>query len=421
MTALWLSIIGLLFTAIFIVFLPLFFGRKSAVTVSDQQQQNIAIFKDRLSELEQEKNQGNTSETVFLQLKTELEKSLLADVDGTITATFTPVTVSTKHWLISVAMAFFVMMVSLAMYADLGSSENYGKYLVQQAQIKVEEKNAQKGREQLVKLMDALKAKLKQNPNDVNAWQLLASSYAAMGAYQQAAEVDFAAMERLGKSHPSYAALKGSYAQMLFQAAGERITPPAIQAMKEALAIDPLESSALILAGIEAFTLGDLKQALVFWEKAKIKANESVVATFLEPVIAQTQAQLAQAMPQTQQTQANVGNAKINIHLDIDFVLKAKVSPELSVFVFARPVGGKMPLAAEKLFVKDLPATIVLDDSKSPMPTANLSSVAEVDVTARVALSGQPKANKGDLFVTVEKVKVNDGKVLEMLINKEVE
>jgi cytochrome c-type biogenesis protein CcmH len=116
-----------------------------------------------------------------------------------------------------------------------------------------------------------------------------------------------------------------------------------------------------------------------------------------------------------------VGTAKINIHLDIDPVSKAKVSPELSVFVFARPVGGKMPLAAEKLFVKDLPATIVLDDSKSPMPTANLSSVAEVDVTARVALSGQPKANKGDLFVTVEKVKVNDGKVLEMLINKEVE
>jgi cytochrome c-type biogenesis protein CcmH len=391
------------------------------VTVSDQQQQNIAIFKDRLSELEQEKNQGNTSEAVFLQLKAELEKSLLADVDGKIITTFTPVAITSKHWLISVTIAFFVVLVSLAMYADLGSSENYDKYLALQAQAKLDAQNAQKGRDQLIKLMDILKSKLQQSPNDLEKWQLLANSYAAMGQYQQAAATYLGAINHFDKSHPKYASLKGSYAQMLFQAAGERITPEAIQAMKEALAIDPLESSALILAGIDAYTLGDLKQAIVFWEKAKTKADENVIATFIEPVISQTQAQLAQAMPQMQQAPAKVGNAKITIKLDIDSALKAKVSPELSVFVFARPVGGKMPLAAEKLLVKDLPATIVLDDSKSPMPTANLSSVAEVEVTARVALSGQPKASKGDLFVTIERVKVDSGKILEMMINKVVE
>jgi cytochrome c-type biogenesis protein CcmH len=421
MTALWLTLIGLLLTAVLIIFLPLFIGRKALVSISDQQQQNIAIFTDRLSELEQEKSQGNLDEAMFLQLKTELEKSLLADVEGNTTTTFTPVTVNANHWMINGGLAFLVVLVSLAMYVDLGRSEDYGKYLTLQAQAKVEAQTTQKNQAQLKKLMDLLKEKLKQNPRDAEKWFLLASSYAAIGQYQQAAEVYRAAMDHIDKTDANYATAKGSYSQMLFQAAGEQVTPAAIQAMQEALAIDPLEPSALILAGINAYTLGDLKQAIVFWEKAKTKANENVTTTFIEPVITQAKMQLAQATPQSSpQVSANVGHAKITINLNIDAALKAKVSPEQTVFVFARPVGGRMPLAAEKLQVKDLPKTIVLDDSKSPMPTANLSSVTEVELTARVSLSGQPQQSKGDLFVTLEKVKVNDDKALEMLINQEV-
>ncbi len=421
MTALWLTLIGLLLIAVLIIFFPLFVGRKTVSAISDQPQQNVAIFKDRLSELEQEKAQGNLTETTFLQLKTELEKSLLADVHGKFATTLTPVTVTTKHWLIAAGLGGAVLLASLAMYQDLGRSEDYGKYLTLQAQAKIEAQAAEKTQVQLTKLMDLLKEKLKKNPHDVEKWFLLANSYAAIGQYQQAAQAYINAMQNVDKTDPKYAALKGSYAQMLFQQAGEQITPTVIQAMQEALAIDPLESSALILSGIQAYTQGDIKQAIVFWEKAKTKADENTINSFIEPVIAQAQGQLAQAAPEASQQPANVGKAKISIKLDIDSALKTKVSPEQTVFVFARPVGGKMPLAAEKLQVKDLPKTIVLDDSKSPMPTASLSSVAEVDVTARVSFSGQPQQSKGDLFATAEKVKVSDdGKTIEMLINQEV-
>lgn len=420
MTALWLAIIGLLVIAVIIIFLPLFLGRKATVTVSDQQQQNIAIFKDRLAELEQEKAQGNLDEANFLQLKTELEKSFLADVDGATSTTFAPVPATSKHWLIVSTLAFFVVLISLAMYVDLGRSEDYGKYLTLKAQAEVEAQTVQKTQQKVQQIIDLLKAKLKENPGDVEKWFLLANSYAAMGQYQQAAESYLDAMQHVDKTHPKYAAMKGSYSQMLFQQAGEQITPAVQQAMQEALTIDPLESSALILSGIQAYTQGDIKQAIAQWEKAKTKADENTISSFIEPVIAQAQAQLTQVAPQIPQGQANVGKAKISIKLDIAPALKAKVSPEQTVFVFARPVGGKMPLAAEKLQVKNLPTTIILDDSKSPMPTANLSSVAEVELTARVSLSGQPQASKGDLFVTLEKVKVNESKTVEMLINQEI-
>lgn len=420
MTALWLSIIGLLISAVLIIFLPLFIGRKATATVSDQQQQNVAIFKDRLSELEQEKAQGNLSEATFLQLKTELEKSLLADVDGEALTTFTLVSVTSKHWLIAASMAFLVVLVSLAMYVDLGRSEDYGKHLALKAQAEAEAKAVEKTQAKVLEIINLLKLKLNENPRDLEKWFLLANSYAAIGQYQQAAQTYLNALQNIDKTHPKYAAMKGSYAQMLFQAAGEQITPTVVQSMQEALAIDPLESSALILSGIQAYTQGDIKGAIGFWEKSKTKADENTITSFIEPVIAQAQAQLAQTAAQMPQKPASTGKSKISIKLDIDSALKAKVSPEQTVFVFARPVGGKMPLAAEKLQVKNLPANIVLDDSKSPMPTANLSSVAEVELTARVSLSGEPQPSKGDFFVTVEKVKVDNPKIVEMLINQEV-
>lgn len=80
-----------------------------------------------------------------------------------------------------------------------------------------------------------------------------------------------------------------------------------------------------------------------------------------------------------------------------------------------------MPLAVERLRVKDLPANIVLDDSKAAMPTAKLSSVDVVDITARISRSGQPMAQAGDLYITLEKVAVKNAPPLAMEIARIVE
>jgi cytochrome c-type biogenesis protein CcmH len=418
MTALWLTLIGLLLSAVFMLFLPLVIGRKKNSAVISQQQQNIAIFQDRLNELEQEKAQNNLSEAAFLELKIELEKSLLADVEGNTVNSFAPVTIAAKHWAIIAVLAFFMVLISLAMYVQLGRSEDYGKYLTLQAQAAAEAKAVQEKHAKVLEIIALLKAKLKQNPDDLEKWFLLANTYSVIGEYSQAAATYLSASQTIEKNNPNYAVIKGSYAQMLFQAAGEKVTPAVQQAIKEALAIDPLESSALILSGIDAYNQGDMKQAVVYWEKAKVKAQADVLANFIEPVIQQTKAQLGQTTTQA----VTVGTAKITVNLDLDPALKAKVKPGQRVFVFARPVGGKMPLAAQKLQVQDLPITIVLDDSKAVMPTAVLSSAVEVELTARVSLTGQPQPSKGDFFATIEKVKVNnDGKTVQMLINQVVQ
>ena len=68
------------------------------------------------------------------------------------------------------------------------------------------------------------------------------------------------------------------------------------------------------------------------------------------------------------------------------------------MFIFARPAnGGRVPLAAQRIQVKDLPYRFTLDDSKSMSPATPLSSSAQVVLGARISKSGDAIPQPGDL------------------------
>lgn len=97
--------------------------------------------------------------------------------------------------------------------------------------------------------------------------------------------------------------------------------------------------------------------------------------------------------------------------------LADQVSPEETVFLFARqPEGPPMPLAIQRLQVKDLPYRFQLDDSHA-MTERVLSSVPQVIVVARVSRSGQAMPWPGDLEGQSGVVTVGTGG-LEIVINR---
>jgi cytochrome c-type biogenesis protein CcmH len=78
--------------------------------------------------------------------------------------------------------------------------------------------------------------------------------------------------------------------------------------------------------------------------------------------------------------------------------MRARVSPEDAVFIYARAAtGSRMPLALVRKQVKDLPISFTLDDSLAMSPAARLSGASQVVVGARVTKSGQAMAQPGDL------------------------
>lgn len=101
----------------------------------------------------------------------------------------------------------------------------------------------------------------------------------------------------------------------------------------------------------------------------------------------------------------------------LDPLLAAQVTPEDTVFLFARrPDGPPMPLAVQRLQVKDMPYRFRLDDSQA-MTETKLSSVDRVVVVARVSRTGQAMPAPGDLEGRSASVPTGTGD-LEIVIDR---
>jgi cytochrome c-type biogenesis protein CcmH len=89
--------------------------------------------------------------------------------------------------------------------------------------------------------------------------------------------------------------------------------------------------------------------------------------------------------------------AEISGEVVLSATVKGKVSPDDTVFIFAKAAQGpKMPLAILRKQVKDLPLTFSLNDAMAMSPQMKLSSFPEVLVSARVSKGGQAMAQPGD-------------------------
>ena len=103
-------------------------------------------------------------------------------------------------------------------------------------------------------------------------------------------------------------------------------------------------------------------------------------------------------------------------------LITANDKPNTPVFVFARAVSGsRMPLAAKRLRLSDLPIELLITENDK-MATQSIAGQSELIVGARLARSGQPIAEAGDvksseLLVSVAAT-ADDAALIELLINQ---
>jgi cytochrome c-type biogenesis protein CcmH len=91
--------------------------------------------------------------------------------------------------------------------------------------------------------------------------------------------------------------------------------------------------------------------------------------------------------------------ASVSGRVSVAPALSARVNPQDTVFILARPVDGpRMPLAVLRKQVKDLPASFTLDDSMAMAPGAKISGQAKVIITARISKTGEAMPQPGDLI-----------------------
>ncbi|MGM9516781.1 tetratricopeptide repeat protein [Roseateles sp. DB2] len=250
------------------------------------------------------------------------------------------------------------------------------------------------GNDQMLEMVQTLAKRLQAQPEDPEGWAMLARSYATLGRHAEAQPAYAKALEL----SPADAALMADYADTLALQQGRMLQGKPLEWVRKALAADPRQPKALLLAGTEAFDRKAHAEAAGFFERALQSAapGSSLGAQARSALEDARQAGGLPASP-TPAPQAS-GDARIQGRLSLAPALAAQVKPDDTVFVFARPAeGARMPLAVLKRKASELPLDFVLDDSLAMSPQARLSGAAQVVVSARISRSGQAQPQPGDL------------------------
>ena len=133
---------------------------------------------------------------------------------------------------------------------------------------------------------------------------------------------------------------------------------------------------------------------------------------------------LGEKVASTKEATTPVEGSGRSLHLavSLDDKFKSAVSAGDYIFIYVQPAqGGKMPLAVVKKQVKDLPIDITLDDSMAMMPNMTISSVANVQVSARVSKSGNASPQLGEPIGKKQVSTLIDSGLINLVISETVQ
>lgn len=416
MIELWLGIILLTLVALSFVCWPLFGLVKAnqlAVGVN-RQQENISIFEQRLAELQKELQQNLLNEESFTELKLELEKNLLVDASLEDSELKILSKVTKPQMVMVVVICFALPMFSLGLYAKYGSSED-----LMWANNKNSSHQLPDGEKPTAKQAIALlEEELVREPDNAEGWYMLAGIYMGTNQFDKGADAFSKVLEILPEESPQFPSVVGQYAQSIFFIEG-KVSQKVKTQISRALEIDADEVVSLGLLGIAAFEINEYQSAIDYWNHA-LQNAEPNAAQALKSGISKAEQRLTDAGVVIKKSEIT----KLNVVVDVEIsgTLKAQLNSDAVLFVFARPVGGRIPLAAVKMKVSDLPKRVILDDSLAMMANAKISLQKKVEVSARISLSGQPQSKKGDFESAVLVLDViENSSSVKLLINKVVE
>lgn len=381
----------LLLVALAFVLPPLLRKDAAAPTDAGHDQLNLAVLRDQLRELDADLAAGTIDRDAYDSARHDLEQRVLDEVQPQQAAQAQAV--AQRPWA-ALAVGVIVPVLAGAMYFAVGEP---GGFDPQQAAAAQEDDSHALTQEQIEGMVAGLAQRMENDPGNVDGWHMLARSYNAMGRYEQAS----AAYARLVQLVPHDAALLADYADTLAMAGNRSLQGEPEKVVERALKVDERNVKALALYGTAAFERGDYQTAITRWQRiVALVPPESDVARSVAASIDEARGKLgkgaavAQAAPQ----KADAAPIALQGVVDLDPALRAQVSPEDTVFIFARAAQGpRFPLAVVRKQVKDLPARFTLDDSMSMTPEAKLSGVASVVVGARVSRSGNAIPAAGDL------------------------
>lgn len=244
----WIIFLALILMVLALLVGPLLRPRKLAVNRADY---DLTVYRDQLREVDADVERGLLTTAQAEAARTEIKRRMLAAADkpeGEAAA-------GKSYKALAAALVVLVPAGALALYALLGNPT-----LPDMPFASRPDKSAHEQMAEIGAMVDRLAERLKQTPEDVEGWTMLARSARAMERFDLAAEA-YRRLIALGqKDAANYASLGES---LLFLAEG--VSPDAVAAFQEALRIDPAEVRSRFYLGMARFEQGDAEGAIAIW------------------------------------------------------------------------------------------------------------------------------------------------------------
>lgn len=412
-TLFWISAAVCVLLALAFVLPPLLRRRDAAAKMA-RRDINIAVYRDQMKEMEADRANGLLSEEQFQTAKLELEARLAEDALVQADKTMTPVASRRLGY----GLAGLLPVAAIGLYFVLGNPMSLTA--IAEAQASGDQQVA--GGHDIMKLIQQVEEKTKTDPNDGEAWTILAKTYAAVGHWPEALH----AYEKAIKLRPDVPSVMTGYAEALAITNNRVLAGKPIELVLKALEKDPQDMKGLELAGIAAFQeKGFAKAAFYFKHLYKQLPPESPYAQDI--LEAQKEAERLSkqgmtGMDNLSDAGADKDNAAptptIQGKVDIAPALKAKIGANDTLFLFARSAEDKPPVAALRAPASaGLPLEFELTDAMAMSHDNRLSKFKEVTLVARLSKSGDPKGAAGDLEGEIKAVKVG-AKDVRLVIDK---
>lgn len=262
----------------------------------------------------------------------------------------------------------------------------------------------------LVDMTGRLEARLREQPGDGDGWKLLGRTYVVMGNYPKAAEAYGEAL-RISNGQDVDAMLGVAEAQVLMDETG--FEGEAGRAFERAAELQPDNPKALWYAGLTAYRAQDLQTARQRWTALRALAPPDELLQVIDARLAELGGPLEAAPapapavpaaappPAAAASEAAPAGEGIALQIGIAPELAGQVPAGAPLFVLARSSAGGPPLAAVRRGSGELPLSLTLTDADAMIQGTSLSQVEDLEIVARVSLTGRPVQSKGDLFGAV--------------------
>ncbi|MDE1329105.1 c-type cytochrome biogenesis protein CcmI [Vibrio aestuarianus] len=400
----WLSTLILTFIGCVFIILPII-KQKSNDDVALRDELNKALFKDRLSELQVETEEGLVDNEQ--ELISDLKQSLLDDIPAESKVNGSSYI---SPALVLIPSILLVVVLSYAVYIKLGAADQVEQWQQVNANLPALSKKLMSPNgealtdDEMEDLTLALRTRLHYQPDDATGWLLLGR----IALVNRDIETAIGSMKKAYRLEPKDADVKLGYAQALMLSQDEIDQNQARSILTGLVQQDYVDLRVFSLLAFDAFERQDYPAAIKYW---------SLMQKMIGPQDSRYE-MLARSIESAQgkMQQPDTDGVSVPVTIALDSSVTLPQNAVLIVSVHSAD-GAPMPVAAARYPLSQFPLKVTLDNRNSMVQGRQLSDLAQFIVRVRVDSDGNVSTKTGDWFG--ESAVVEMGQPVEVVINKQ--